>query len=63
VGKIASSQRVRPLAGPMTGSAKQSTATKEELDCFFASLLAMAAEHTSAFSRQHSPEFCKFIPP
>jgi phosphoribosylamine--glycine ligase len=40
---LIASQRVRPKAGPMTGSAKQSSASKEELDCFVASLLAMTA--------------------
>jgi hypothetical protein len=40
---VIASQRVRPeVAGPMTGSAKQSSAARE-LDCFVASLLAMTA--------------------
>jgi hypothetical protein len=38
---VIASQRVRPLAGPMTGFTKQSSAAKEELDCFVATLLAM----------------------
>ena len=33
------------------------------MDCFVASLLAMTTEYNSAFSRRHSPEFCKFIGP
>jgi hypothetical protein len=39
---VIASQRVRPeVAGPMTGSAKQSRAAILALDCFVASLLAM----------------------
>ena len=52
----------RANARPMTGSAKQSIAA-QELDCFVALLLAMTLRHNSAFSRRHSPEFCKFISP
>jgi hypothetical protein len=36
----------------MTGCAKQSRATHAALDCFVASLLAMAMRHNCAFSRQ-----------
>jgi hypothetical protein len=38
---VIASQRVRAKRGPMTGSAKQSSATLNTLDCFVASLLAM----------------------
>jgi hypothetical protein len=49
----------------MTGSAKQSSAAEEELDCFVASLLAMTLRHNYSFSRQPLPEknfdfWCKF---
>jgi hypothetical protein len=41
---VIASQRVRPeVAGPMTGSAKQSRAEYGSLDCFVAALLAMTA--------------------
>jgi hypothetical protein len=40
---IIASQRVWPLAGPMTGSAKQSIASNEEWIASSLSLLAMTA--------------------
>ena len=56
---VIASQRVRAKRGTMTGSAKQSRATRSALDCFVASLLAMTAErHESMFSRRVSPELC-----
>jgi hypothetical protein len=41
---VIASQRVRAKRGPMTGSAKQSSATRATLDCFVAVLLAMTPE-------------------
>ena len=45
---VIASERVRPeVAGPMTGSAKQSSPRSAALDCFVASLLAMTpGDHT-----------------
>ncbi len=43
---VIASQRVWSLAGPMTGSAKQSISPRKEgMDCFVALLLAMTAYH------------------
>jgi|ERR1700739_211108 hypothetical protein len=41
---VIASQRVRAKRGTMTGSAKQSRATRSALDCFVASLLAMTEQ-------------------
>jgi hypothetical protein len=49
----------------MTGSAKQSSfaETKQKLDCFVASLLAMTERCKFAFSRREAPELCMNLSP
>jgi hypothetical protein len=43
----------------IASEAKQSMVLrKERVDCFVATLLAMTAKHTFAFSRRNRPEFC-----
>src|ERR1700745_464644 len=47
---VIASQRVRAKRGPMTGSAKQSRVSRETLDCFVASLLAMTVVYVQTES-------------
>src|ERR1700756_3388674 len=57
---VIASQRVRAKRGPMTGSAKQSRATRAALDCFVASLLAMTElrPRPTTSARDHGSRDC-----
>src|ERR1700761_3604335 len=47
----------------IASEAKQSRATREALDCFVATLIAMTLRRDPAFSRHHPPELCKSLAP
>jgi hypothetical protein len=56
MGPVIASQRIGAKRRPMTGAAKQSSASARRLDCFVAALLAMTATFVAVGSPAHAQD-------